>query len=315
MRPTVGFIGLGTMGGPMAGHLAQAGFRVQGYDLDASRTAALEDAGGHACTGMAQACEGADVLITMLPKDEHVRAALLGEQGVVAHARRGALVLEMSTILPRTSMDIAAGLNAQGLRMVDAPVGRTPADAHAGKLLVMAGGTSDDVDEARPIFDAFADKVLHMGPLGSGIRMKVANNYMSMVSMVLTAETLTMAEKAGIHIAAAVEVLQNTAAGRGQINVNYPRKVLAGDVTPDFPLSLGHKDLSLGLSLGHELGTPLFLGASALELFGMAPALGRADQDCTAMLLILRQLAGMGPWPDMSPAADAAPTSPASGPQ
>jgi len=283
------------MGGPMAAHLARAGFRVQGYDLDPGRLAALAKAGGRACSSVAQACDGAQVLITMLPRDEHVRGVLLGEQGVAEHAGRGALVLEMSTILPRTSLDIAAALRDRGLRMMDAPVGRTPADARAGKLLVMAGGDAADFDEAHPVFDAFADKILHMGPLGSGIRMKVANNYMSMVGMVLTAETLAMAEKAGIDTAAAVEVLQNTAAGRGQINVNFPRKVLAGDVTPDFPLSLGHKDLSLGLSLGHELGTPLFLGACALELFGMAPALGRADQDCTAMLLILRQLAGMDP--------------------
>jgi 3-hydroxyisobutyrate dehydrogenase-like beta-hydroxyacid dehydrogenase len=111
--------------------------------------------------------------------------------------------------------------------------------------------------------------------------------------MVLTAETLAMAKKAGVDTAAAVDVLQNTVAGRGQINVNFPKKVLAGDITPDFPLRLGFKDLSLGLALGHELGAPLFLGANALELFGMAPGLGMADQDCTAMLHILERLAGL----------------------
>src|SRR5690606_15280713 len=120
--------------------------------------------------------------------------------------------------------------------------------------------------EAEPLFAAFADKVLHLGEQGNGIRMKVINNYMSMVSMVLTAETLAMARAAGIDTATAVDVIQNTAAGRGQINVNFPHKVLAGDITPDFPLVLGKKDLSLGLALGHELGTPLFLGANALEL-------------------------------------------------
>lgn len=296
MKRTIGFIGLGTMGGPMAAHLAGAGHRVQGLDLDPAKVAALKAAGGHASPSIAAACDGADVIITMLPRDEHVRSALLGngsDGGVIAHARPGTLVLEMSTILPRSSLDIAERLQAAGLRMMDAPVGRTPADARAGKLLVMAGGAPADFEQAKPLFETFADKVLHMGPLGSGIRMKVINNYMSMVSMVLTSETLTMAKKAGIATPAAVEVLQNTVAGRGQINTNFPKKVLAGDITPDFPLSLGYKDLSLGLALGHELGTPLFLGASALELFGMAPAFGRADQDCTAMLLILEELAGV----------------------
>lgn len=293
MKDIVGFIGLGTMGGPMAAHLAGAGYRVQGFDLDRRKVDALEAAGGTSCPDIAAACKNATAIVTMLPRDEHVRAALLAEDGVAAHAPAGTLVLEMSTILPRTSLDISERLKSQGLRMMDAPVGRTPADARSGKLLVMAGGDTADFAQARPLFETFADKVLHMGALGSGIRMKVINNYMSMVSMVLTAETLTMAKKAGIATAAAVEVLQNTVAGRGQINVNYPKKVLAGDITPDFPLSLGYKDLSLGMSLGRELGTPLFLGASALELFGMAPAFGRADQDCTAMLLILEQLSGI----------------------
>ncbi|HVL09497.1 MAG TPA: NAD(P)-binding domain-containing protein [Burkholderiaceae bacterium] len=293
MKRTIGFIGLGTMGGPMAAHLAKAGHRVQGVDLDPAKVAALEAAGGTASANIAAACANADTIITILPRDQHVRDALLGENGVIRHAAPGTLVLEMSTILPRTSLDIAQQLQAADLRMMDAPVGRTPADARAGRLLVMAGGSKEDFADAQPLFACFADKVLHMGALGTGIQMKVINNYMSMVSMVLTSETLTMAKKAGIATPAAVEVLQNTVAGRGQINTNFPKKVLAGDITPDFPLSLGYKDLSLGLALGHELGTPLFLGASALELFGMAPAMGRADQDCTAMLLILEQLAGI----------------------
>ncbi len=292
MKETIGFIGLGTMGGPMARCLLAAGHGVDGFDVDPAKVSAFAEAGGKACADVAEACARASVVITMLPRDEHVREVLLGSGGVAAHARPGTLVLEMSTILPRSSLAIGEELRRRGLRMMDAPVGRTPADARAGKLLVMAGGAAEDFERARPLFDAMADKVLHLGEAGSGIRMKVINNYMAMVGMVLTAETLTLARKAGIATAAAVEVLQNTVAGRGQINVNFPKKVLAGDLTPDFPLSLGHKDLSLGLQLGHELGAPLFLGASALELFGMAPAFGRADQDCTAMLLILEQLAG-----------------------
>ena len=286
----IAFIGLGIMGGKMAAHLVKAGYRVSGVDVDPNRLQAFTLAGGIACDSIAQACEGAQIIMTMLPRDEHVRGALLGEQGAAMYAQQGALFIEMSTILPRTSMEIASALAHKGLRMIDAAVGRTPADAQAGTLLIMAGGNAVDVAQAEPLLMTFADKVLYLGKQGNGIRMKVINNYMSMVSMVLTAETLAMARRAGIDTDTAVEVLQNTAAGRGQINVNYPRKVLAGDITPDFPLSLGHKDLSLGLSLGHELGAPLFLGAAALELFGLAPAFGRAQQDCTAMLLLLEDM-------------------------
>lgn len=292
-KETIGFIGLGTMGNPMARHIAAAGYRVLGYDIDHKKAEEFAEAGGIFCRHIAEACDNAGLIITMLPRDEHVQEALLGASGVVARAAPNTLIVEMSTILPRTSLAIAAQVKQAGLRMMDAPVGRTPADARAGKLLVMAGGDKADFDQATPIFNTFADKILYMGDAGNGIRMKVINNYMSMVSMVLTAETLTMARKTGIPTSAAVEVLQNTVAGRGQINTNFPKKVLSGDITPDFPLSLGYKDLSLGLNLGHELGAPLFLGASALELFGMAPVLGRADQDCTAMLMILEHLAGI----------------------
>lgn len=288
--PTVAFIGLGTMGGPMAQHLVQAGYPVKGVDLDADRARSFAAAGGQICANIALACASADVILTSLPRDEHVIRVLTGPDGVSHSAKPGALVLEMSTILPRTSLELAAVLQEKGLRMMDAPVGRTPADAQRGTLLVMAGGSPDDFQQALPLFNTFADKVLLLGALGSGIRMKVINNYMSMVSMVMTAETLAMARRAKIDIHTAVEVLQNTVAGRGQINVNYPRKVLAGDVTPDFPLELGKKDLALGLALGHEIGTPLFLGASAMELFNLAPAYGRAKQDCTAMLLLIEDL-------------------------
>lgn len=290
---TVAFIGLGTMGGPMAARLAANGFDVRGYDLDDRKVEALVAAHGTGCTSIGDACRGAEFVVTILPRDEHVRSAMLGEGGVLENIGPGVLVLEMSTISPSTSLEIAAGLSEQGVRMLDAPVGRTPQDARDGRLLVMAGGACDDFAAAHEVFSAFADKILHMGPQGCGIRMKVANNYMSMVTMVLTAETLALTGKAGIDEKLAVEVLQNTVAGKGQINTNFPRKVLAGDLTPDFPLALGHKDISLGVRLGEELKVPLFLGASARELFGLAPAMGLAELDCTAMLLILEKLSGM----------------------
>ena len=277
----------------MAERLIASGFQVRGFDVDRTKVTKLANAAGIGCDNIREVCEEADAVVTMLPRDEHVRGALIGPGGVKEHLRQGALVIDMSTISPRGSLAVAGELKAAGLRVLDAPVGRTPADAQAGTLLVMAGGDREDFDEATAIFRAVADKVIYMGPSGSGIRMKVVNNYMTMVTLVVTAETLTMAKKAGIASAAAVEVLQNTTAGRGQINVNFPKKVLAGDISPDFPLLLGDKDLSLALGLGRDVGAPLFLGAAARELFGLAPAMGRGEQDCTAMLLILEALAGI----------------------
>jgi 4-hydroxybutyrate dehydrogenase/sulfolactaldehyde 3-reductase len=136
-----------------------------------------------------------------------------------------------------------------------------------------------------------ADTIHYMGPAGSGIRTKLVNNYMSMVDMLLVAEALTLAAKCGLDRDKVVEVIRGTVAGKGQINVNYPKKVLAGDTTPDFPLRMGLKDISLALDLGAELGSPLSLGAVAREYFALARSWGRENEDCTAMLLLLEDIA------------------------
>lgn len=136
-----------------------------------------------------------------------------------------------------------------------------------------------------------ADTIHYMGPAGSGIRTKLVNNYISMVDMLLVAEALTLAERCGLDRGEVVEVIRGTVAGKGQINVNYPKKVLAGDITPDFPLRMGLKDVSLALELGAEMGSPLSLGAVAHEYFALARSWGRENQDCTAMLLLLADIA------------------------
>ena len=185
--------------------------------------------------------------------------------------------------------------------MLDAPVGRTPADAERGALMVIVGGREEDVATARPLFEAMADTIYYMGPAGAGIRTKLVNNYMSMVGMLLVAEALTLAAKCDLDRNRVVQVLSGTTAGRGQLNVNYPKKVLAGDITPDFPLRMGLKDISLALELGAEMGAPLSLGSTAREYFALARAWGRENQDCTAMLLLLEDIARVtraGPEPN-----------------
>ena len=288
---TVAFIGLGTMGSGMAARLADAGHSVRGHDIDRDRVKALEARGVHACASIAEACDGAEIIMTILPRDAHVRAVCTGPGGISESAAKGALVLEMSTVLPDTSLAVHDALSHAGLRVLDAPVGRTPLDAARGSLLVMAGGDPADFEAAQPVILPISDKAVLLGPKGSGIRMKIINNYMAMVGMVMTAETLAMARKSGIDSAAAVEILQNTTAGRGQINVNFPNKVLSGDTSPDFPLSMGEKDISLGVTLAKQLGVPLSLGGPARDLFALAGPMQMGELDCTAMLLLIERLA------------------------
>ena len=287
----VAFLGLGTMGGPMARNLVRGGHALAVFDVADKAIAPFRGLGCRVAQSPEDAARDADTVVTMLPDSSHVREALLGASGACRSLRKGALVVEMSTIAASASLAIAKELNAAGFRMLDAPVGRTPRDAAAGTLLVIAGGDARDLEEARPLLECLGDSIVHAGPQGHGIKLKLVNNYMSTVGSLLTAEALTLANKAGLDRAVTVKVLSGTTAGRGQLIVNFPSQVLAGDVTPDFPLRMAHKDVSHALALGAEVGSPLMLGSIAREMFSLAGPWGRGDEDWTAALLLLEDLA------------------------
>ena len=293
----VAFIGLGIMGGPMAMNLIRGGHSVAVYDISKEAMAAFIELDCRCAESPMEAAEGVGFVITMLPDSEHVRDVLLGRFGACGSLPANALIIDMSTIDASTSSNLAEMVLELGFRMIDAPVGRSPHNAQDGTLLIMAGGEKSDIDEARPLFECMADTIHHIGPQGSGIKLKLCNNYLHMVGMVATAEALVLADKAGIDRATAVEVLSSTSAGRGVLIANYPRKVLANDVTPDFPLRMGHKDISHALNLGSEVNSPLALGAVAREYYALAGSWGREEQDCTAMLLLLEDIARAGQPP------------------
>lgn len=291
----IGFIGVGTMGSGMAKNLAAGGYEVCAYDRDRRRLDTLANTLVQIAGSMHQAVEGADFIITMLPNSEVVKQVVEGPGGAAREMRPGSILIDMSTSSPRDVRSLAESLAESNIRMIDAPVGRPPSHAEAGTLLIMVGGDSKDVVDAWPLFECMGEMVRHIGPIGSGATLKVINNYMSMVGMLITAEALTLGRKAGIDRDTVVEVLSSTAAGRGQIIVNYPNKVLAGDTTPDFPMELGLKDIRLALDLGNDVHSPLALGSVTREFFNIAIAGGRGQQDCTSMLLALEELAGMEP--------------------
>lgn len=309
-KPEIAFIGLGVMGGAMARNLVRCGFPVAVYDQSAAAMERFADVACRRAQSPLEAARGARILITMLPTTVNVRDALFGEHGAVTTLAPGALVIEMSTGDAAETDRLAVELERLNLRFIDAPVGRTPREAAEGRALIMAGGAAADVEEARAVFEAMADTIVHVGPRGSGIRLKLVNNYMSMVGMVLTGEALMFAAKLGLDRDTVVRVLSNTTAGRGQLLTNFPRKVLAGDVSPDFPLRMGYKDIHLAMNLAASVGAPLGLGGYAQEMFALAKAWGRQDEDCTAMLLLLEDIANQD-HADTGRAASPAPRPPA----
>jgi 4-hydroxybutyrate dehydrogenase/sulfolactaldehyde 3-reductase len=278
------------MGLPMATNIRRGGADVRGYDVDRKRMEAIAAAGGHTVDDPAGAARGADFVITMLPDAPDVRKALFGDKGAAAAMDRESLYIDMSTIHPLESDAIAQEMHARGIRMIDAPVGRTSTEAVQGKLLIMAGGDLADIERARPIFASMGDAIVHCGPRGMGSRMKIINNFMSTCLNVLTAEALTLAEAAGMDFDITRQVLMSTAAGRGHLATTYPVKVLAGDLAPGFMIDLAHKDLGLALDLAARSCLPLPIGAAAREMYSLARAKSLGRKDWTSMLELYRGL-------------------------
>ncbi len=292
MIRTVAFVGVGTMGAPMARNLVKGGFRVRVFDLDPKASASVAASGAERCASPAAAARGADAAITMLPNGEHVVAALFGPDGLVEGLAEGSLYIDMSTIAPAVTDHIAGRVAGRGVDMVDAPVGRLQQHAIEGKLLIMAGGSAAAVERARPLFERMGDTIHHCGPVGSGARMKLVNNFMSIALNALTAEALTLAERSGLDPELARKVMLGTAAGQGHMGGSYPAKVLKGDLSPGFMIDLAHKDLGLALDLARSLGLAIPTGAAALDAYADARAQGRGRQDWTAIYDMLRKKEG-----------------------
>jgi 4-hydroxybutyrate dehydrogenase/sulfolactaldehyde 3-reductase len=289
----IGFIGLGAMGRPMARNVLKGGFTLAVHDVAPEPVRDLAALGAEARASPRETARDADAVITMLPDSPDVEAVLLGPDGVVEGARPGTVVIDMSTIDPATTRRVAVALRARGLRFVDAPVGRTSAHAETGTLFIMVGGDPADVAAVERLLRTMGTDVVHCGPTGAGITMKVVNNYLSCAASVLTAECLVLGVKAGLQLETMLQVMTSTAAKTAHLEMTYPAKAFKGDFTPGFLIDLAHKDLGIGLRLGAEQQVPLSMGAAAREVYSAARARGKGRLDYTGVVTLLEEMAGV----------------------
>ncbi|MDG2474416.1 MAG: sulfolactaldehyde 3-reductase [Paracoccaceae bacterium] len=285
----VGFIGLGTMGGPMATNLVRGGHSVKGFDIDSNLIDNFTNQGGKRANNCAETAKDVDFLFTMLPMHDHVNTALFGQDGAIETLKKGATVIDMSTINPIESDKIRELLKKKGIKMIDAPIGRTSKEAKEGKSLLMVGATEENLVLASPLFQILGDTIIDCGGPGTGARMKIINNYMTTILNVLTAEALTFAKSMGIKTEICLSVLNQTPAGKGHLSTTYPVKVLKGDISPAFMIDLALKDLRIGNALSKELNIPLILGNIAQKAYITAQDQGRGKQDWTAIYESLLQ--------------------------
>ena len=290
---TIGFIGLGRMGRPMASNLRRKGFALVVHDINTEPVRVLEALGARAGNGVAGVAQASDIVITMLPSSAEVEATVLGADGVLANGRAGQIIMDMSTVEPRTTDQIAAAAQARGLSVVDAPVGRLAAHADRGESLFMVGASDADFARVRPLLAAMGTTIHHCGAVGTGIRTKLVNNYLAVVSCQLNAEALALSQRFGLDLVKTLEVLYGTTATNGQLRINWPNKVLAGDTAPGFTIDLAHKDLSVILAAAQAARVPLPVAAAAREAFTLARARGYGLSDFSCIVDALCDAAGI----------------------
>ena len=288
---TVGFIGLGIMGGPMAANLVRAGFEVVGHNRSPGPVERLVEAGGRRADSVAGAVATADVVVTMVPDSPDVEEVALGDDGIYANARPGTLHVDMSSIRPEVARRLAAAGAERGLRVLDAPVSGGEQGAVDGTLSVMVGGDPDDVAAARPVLEAVGRTVVHVGPAGTGQTVKAANQLIVAGTIELVAEAIVFLEAAGVDTAAAVEVLAGGLAGSAVLD-RKAAGMLARDFTPGFRVELHHKDMGIVTAAAREAGVVIPLGAVVSQLLASLQAQGDGRLDHSALLGLVERLSG-----------------------
>lgn len=288
----IAFIGLGQMGAPMASNLIKQGHRLNVFDISPVAVSALVAQGAKAAASPAQAALDAEFVITMLPNGELVHEVLFGAEGVCCTLSPAALVMDMSTIHPLQTDRLIAQMQARGFSLMDAPVGRTSDHAQAGTLLILAGGTAEQVERATPVLMAMGSELINAGGPGMGIRVKLINNYMSIALNALSAEAAVLCEALGLSFDVALQVMSGTPAGKGHFTTTWPNKVLKGDLSPAFMIDLAHKDLGIALDVANQLHVAMPMGAASREVYSQARASGRGRQDWSAILEQVRAASG-----------------------
>ncbi|NIM93763.1 MAG: NAD-binding protein [Anaerolineales bacterium] len=294
MTEKIGFIGLGIMGEPMATNLLNAGYSLSVYDIRSEAISALVDLGATGCDSAAQASADVDVVITMLPDSPDVEIAYLGSEGVLAGAKTGTILIDMSTIAPEVAIKVAEEAAKKGCPMLDAPVSGGDVGAQKGTLSIMVGGDEEVFQLVQPIFEVMGRAIL-CGRTGAGQTVKACNQILVAVTLVGMAEALVLGTKAGVDPAIIVEVLSGGLARCGVLE-NRGMRVTERDFKPGFKSKFHYKDLNIIRETGRAYQTPLPAAALAHELFGAMVAKGRGELDHSGVVTVLEDLAEIEVW-------------------
>jgi 2-hydroxy-3-oxopropionate reductase len=290
---TVAFIGLGTMGAPMARNLINAGHDVIGFNRSAPAMRALEADGGRVASSVSEAVAGASVAITMLPDTPDVRKVALGDDGIFAGLGESGLYIDMSTIQPSASRELAQVGAQHGIAVLDAPVSGGEQGARDGSLSIMVGGEDAAFHAAATLFQSIGTTIVHVGAAGAGQIVKAANQLIVAGNMVLLAEAVIFLEAQGLDVIDALRVLGGGLAG-STVLARKGEKMVHRDFTAAFRAELHHKDLGIGTQAARDAGVVLPMSGVAAQVMASVVARGDGSADHSAVFTVIQELSGRG---------------------
>ena len=289
MAETVGFVGLGIMGKPMAENLVEAGYDLVVYNRTREKAEELE--GAQVAGSPREVAENSDIIITMLPDSPQVEEVLAGEDGVFEGIKDGVLIVDMSTISPVVTEELSEKAREQGASMLDAPVSGGDVGAIDGTLSIMVGGSDEDFGRALPLFEVMGDTVIHVGPVGTGQVVKAANQIVVALTIEAVSEALVLGSRGGVAPEKILDVLGGGLAGNKVMEVKR-EKMLDHSFDPGFKVELHHKDLGIALAAGREYGVTLPVTAIVDQMLQDLITNGRGDRDHSALLTLVEESSG-----------------------
>ncbi len=282
MKPSVGLIGLGLMGKPMAANLLKAGFPTVVWNRTRAKADELAQRGAKAAGSPREAAAASEVLITIVSDPPALEEVLWGPAGAMEGLRRSSVLIDSSTIAPALARRIAAACAERGVDFLDAPVTGGTWGAEKGELVFMVGGKSETLKRVEPVLSAMGKRWFHLGPNGAGQTVKLAMNMILALQVEALAEALALVTRGGVPGERLVEVMQSSMARSPLLDIKAPM-LLKNDYAPSFPLRLMHKDLGLALELGNQLGVALPATAAAREIYNAVKGAAREDLDYAAV--------------------------------
>ena len=289
-NPTIGFIGLGIMGKPMARNLLKAGYPLVVYNRSRAAVDELSKEGAQAAASSKEVAARSEVIITMLPDSPDVEFVYAGENGIFAGAKAGMLLIDMSSISPIVARKLAADAQKRGMDMLDAPVSGGEAGAIGATLSIMIGGKATAVERAMPIFQALGKNIVHVGDAGAGQVTKAANQMVVGTTIAIVSEALVLAAKAGVDPAKVRQALLGGFA-QSKILEAHGQKMLERNFKPGFRIRLHEKDMKIALATGSEYGVPLMVTSQVAQMMTAMKSMGNGDLDHSGLVKFVEELA------------------------